>query len=601
MSENFISHLEEQIRHHNDLYWQKGTPEISDVEYDRLVETLRSWDPQNPLLKKVEAPAAAGEKIVHTKPMLSLDKVYTKESLRQWMAKVARTQDEPFLVQPKYDGISGKLEHGVLVTRGDGRVGVNITDKLAIIDIESEKRDGILGEIVIRNSAFETMYSHVLTKAGTPFKNSRNAVAGIVANDGVEFYLKQGARLTFVDYETNTHPLKLNEFAEKWDGIQHSIEQLDYPMDGIVVRLQDATYAESLGYTEHHPRGAMALKFTNESVESVVTGFTLSIGKRGTLAATAQIEPRDIGGVTVTNVKVPVIDTLDGQPGILSGGIRVGSKVRVERAGDVIPYLAEVLEVGEAAPTAITDCPVCGSKLVRDGANLFCRNPECGEQQLNQLYFSVMTVGMFGIGKEIVRAIMDITGIRDFLGFMRLDGSLLVGQEGFGKTRITAIMDEIEKARRCTPELFLTALNVPELGKKASEELLKIYSVDEIIGGLTIAQLLRANGIGEVMAKRISEGLVEKQAYIQELRKEFELSQSAPAPEGDAICFTGKSTRPRSEMHQAAREKGLVPVDAVTSTTKYLVVADPNSTSSKVVKARKMGVTILSEEQFWAL
>ncbi|MBR4222747.1 MAG: hypothetical protein IKR81_16430, partial [Victivallales bacterium] len=215
MTENFISHLEEQIRHHNDLYWKKGTPEISDVEYDRLVETLRSWDPENPLLKKVEAPAAAGEKIVHTKPMLSLDKVYTKEELRQWMAKVARSSDELFFVQPKYDGISGKLEHGVLVTRGDGRIGVNITDKLAIIDIESEKRDGILGEIVIRNSAFETLYSGVKTKAGTPFKNSRNAVAGIVANDGVEFYQKQGARLTFIDYDTNSHSLKLNEFAEK--------------------------------------------------------------------------------------------------------------------------------------------------------------------------------------------------------------------------------------------------------------------------------------------------------------------------------------------------------------------------------------------------
>ena len=170
MSNDIIKHLEEQIRHHNELYWQKGAPEISDTEYDRLVEALRSWDPDNPLLKRVEAPAAAGEKIQHDKPMLSLDKVYTKEAMRQWMAKVARTQDEPFLVQPKYDGISGRLEHGILVTRGDGRVGVNITDKLEIIDVESDKQDGILGEIVIRDSAFASLYQHVLTKAGTPFR-----------------------------------------------------------------------------------------------------------------------------------------------------------------------------------------------------------------------------------------------------------------------------------------------------------------------------------------------------------------------------------------------------------------------------------------------
>lgn len=601
-----IQELETLIRDADRKYWELGTPDISDFTYDALVEELRQLDPANPLVNRVNAAYAPGEKITHTRPMLSLGKVYSKAAMKEWMMKVARTTDEPFFVQPKYDGISGKLQHGLLVTRGDGQVGVNITDKLPLIRLESPKKDGILGEIVIKDSDFTGVYAGIVTKAGTPFKNSRNAVAGIVGTDDVSFYVKQGAVLTLVDYDVNRRPVTLRDFDSRWEPICEELQALDYPMDGIVVKLADTVYADSLGATEHHPRGAMAFKFTNRSVESVVTGFTLSIGKRGTLAATAQIEPRDIGGVTVANVKVPVFETLDGQPGIAEGGIRIGSRVKVERAGDVIPYLAEVLEVGSGATADITHCPVCGQLLQRDGANLYCRNGECGEQIVNRLYFSVSTLGMFGIGKEIVRSIVEATGIQDLLGFMHLRYLDLYGLEGFGDTKITNILAEITKARNADECQFLTALNVPELGAKSSELLLAAFSLDDLCTGrITAAQMTAVNGIGDVMAAKIDRGIHDKLEWIAQLRQEFTLKAAPKAAAATAakgtVCFTGKSTRTRSEMQKAAAEKGYQAVDSVTKDLTLLVCADVNSTSSKTQKARKLGVRIISEEDFWAM
>ncbi len=600
-----IEELERLIQDADRKYWELGAPDISDFDYDALVEELRSLAPDHPLVNRVNAAYAPGEKITHTKPMLSLGKVYGKAAMKDWMVKVSRSFDEQFYVQPKYDGISGKLERGILVTRGDGLVGVNITDKLPIIKIESEKKDGILGEIVIKDSDFAGVYKRIFTKQGTPFKNSRNAVAGIVGTDDVSFYAKQGAVLTLVDYDLNKCPVNLMEFDDKWESVCEKLQALDYPMDGIVVKLADSAYADSLGSTEHHPRGAMAFKFTNRSVESVVQGFTLTIGKRGTLAATAQIEPRDIGGVTVSNVKVPVFETVDGQPGIADGGIRVGSRVRVERAGDVIPYLAEVLEQGEGEVANVDSCPVCGGKLYRDGANLYCRNPECGEQKLNKLYFSVATLGMFGIGKEIVRSIMENVGVQDLLGFMQLTYTDLFSLEGFGDTKIKNVLGEIEKARDAEEKQFLTALNIPELGGKASELLLEKFSLDDICEGrVSQAQMLQVNGIGEVMAEKICNGLAENREWIAELRKQFRLKKSEKTPASESkgtVCFTGKSSRTRSEMQKVAAEKGYTPVDSVSKDLTILVCADMNSTSSKMLKAQKLGVRVMSEEEFWGL
>ncbi|MBP5458665.1 MAG: hypothetical protein J6Y62_00610, partial [Clostridia bacterium] len=274
----------------------------------------------------------------------------------------------------------------------------------------------------------------------------------------------------------------------------------------------------------------------------------------------------------------------------------------VERAGDVIPYMAEVIEVGDGEKADVSRCPVCGETLVREGANLYCRNPECSEQVVNKLYFSVATLGMFGVGKEMVRAAVERLGVKDILGFMRLTHADLQRLEGFGETKAANVMDEIEKARHCQPARFLEALNIPELGGKASELLLGKFSFDEILEGPSPAELMSVPGIGEIMAARISAGLRASKAFVVELRKDFEFEKAAaPAESKGTVCFTGKSTRPRSEMHKAAMEKGYIPVESFSKSVDILVTADVNSNSGKAKKAREWGTRLLSEEEFWKL
>ena len=240
-----IKELEAQIKKHNHLYWVENNPEISDIEYDNLVRELEALDPENPILQELgsEELASSEKKIVHEHQMLSLGKIYSKEELVKWVKKLSRTPGEAFLIQPKYDGISGKFEKGILSSRGDGKIGIDYSDKIPLIEIESDEIlpppqeiQFLLGEIVITNHNFNTLYNGIKSKAGTKFKNQRNAVAGIMGTDDTDFYKKQNAVLTFVDYNKNSWFTTCENFENEWDEILNVIQDTsNYPLDGIVI------------------------------------------------------------------------------------------------------------------------------------------------------------------------------------------------------------------------------------------------------------------------------------------------------------------------------------------------------------------------------
>lgn len=605
--------LIDEIEKADKEYWS-GNAVIEDTEYDRLVERLRFIDPANPLVNRVNPPLAAGEKVRHSKPMLSLNKVYSTDDLFAWMKKNARYENEVFIIQPKFDGISAKLDGGIMATRGDGKVGENITDKLSIVDVETDRvsfdasRDFLLGELVIKNSDFESRYKSVRTSQGTPFKNSRNAVAGIVGIDDISFYAKQGARLTLVDYEKHTRRLKLGEFESEWSKIYGELTALDYPMDGIVIKIADSDYAERLGSTDHHPKSQIALKFTNQSKWTVLDGIEYSMGKHQ-LSVVGLVRPIEIGGVTIRRVKLPVTAPAKGGVYLLDGSLQIGDNVLIERAGDVIPYLSSSTIGAERKRVEFNTCPFCGSALSISDTMIACTNEDCFEPIINRLYFSISVLGIFGVGKSLVRSIMEGTGVRTLGEFMELCKEQLVDLPDFGITRAENIIAEIEKARKADAYLVLTALNVPSLGHKASKELLKRYTVDEVVNKLTYDGLLKIDGFGPTMAKEIVDGIIAKREYIKSTLSHFELRVEVPevfgvseaASNKGTICFTGKSTYKRSEMQEMAVEKGYVPVDTVSSGLTVLVTADPCSTSSKIMKAKKLGIKIVSEEEFWEM
>ena len=215
------SELAKEIEKHNRLYWETGEPEITDEEYDLLIRRLEELNPNHPLLTAVLTPTVASSgKVVHSNPMLSLNKAYSLEELLEWARKYARSEQELFLIQPKYDGISANFAGGILATRGDGEEGENITDKLVLLELESKNYKGpvnrpVRGEIVIRDDDFKTIYSNIKKKDGKSYKNSRNAVAGIMGLKEIDNMVSQGAKLTLVDYEMISYQVKMADFEKE--------------------------------------------------------------------------------------------------------------------------------------------------------------------------------------------------------------------------------------------------------------------------------------------------------------------------------------------------------------------------------------------------
>ena len=600
-----IQSLEDSIKQADKAYWEDHEPILTDMEYDELVRKLQFFDPENPLISKVSSEKAVGEKVVHTKPMLSLEKVYSTEELMSWVNSRARNGEEIFLIQPKYDGISGKWENGLLVTRGDGKEGTNITSRLPIIEMETNQTNPkyLLGEILIKNSDFQTKFPSLISKSGKPFKNQRNGVAGIMGCDDVDFYEKQGLKVTLVDYALHSFEVKAKDLKEKWEEFKTNIQSLDYPMDGIVIRLKDEAYSDSLGATEHHPRGAVAYKFTNKTRMSKIIGIEITQGKEN-LSAVAQIEPVDFDGVTVGNVKIPMTKPVDRDlPCVILGEIGIGDLIEVERSGDVIPNVVSISKnEKDRKPFTINACPFCGGELVVLKTSVSCINPNCPEKIMRKLDFSISNMGFVGIGRTNLKKIMEATGIKDIGDFMDLTQEELEST-GIGPGNSENIFNEKERCRReATPEKVLACLNMPSLGNVMARDLLKKFSIEKILEGFDMEELAGIHGVGEVTAWDLAFHLKENSARNKEIVSKFKFEgKKESTGENGTICFTGKSSRPRGEMEDEARKKGYTPVSSVTKELSILVCADPSSNSGKMGKAKKLGVKVISEEEFWKL
>ncbi|MCK5845315.1 MAG: hypothetical protein KAG97_11450, partial [Victivallales bacterium] len=418
------------VERHDRLYWERGAPEISDEKYDALIRRLAELEPDHPLLSKVSAPAvAATGKVRHDKPMLSLDKVYSVEELMTWAAKFARNPDELFFVQPKYDGISAIFADGVLATRGDGRIGENISDKIPLIELEEKGWKGPLdrparGEIVIRNDDFKNIYSKITKKDGNPYKNPRNAVAGIMGLKEIDHMVAQKAKLTLINYDLVSFTVKLANFEQKWPEILQKIEELPYPMDGIVVKFADEAFAESLGSTAHHPRGQIAFKFTGVRKQTKLLDVDWSFGKN-CLTPVALLEPVDIGGITIQHA------TLHNIQNIIDRDIMIGDKVTVERAGDVIPYIVDSKPGEDRKSCIISECPSCDSELKREGPEIQCVNAECPETKVQRLLSAVRNIGIERLGEPNVRRMMQTLGVNSLKDIFDLTVEDILTLEGF--------------------------------------------------------------------------------------------------------------------------------------------------------------------------
>ena len=570
------------IEYHNRRYWDEGEPEIPDARYDELIRALQKLEPDHELVTRVYAPAVAGSgKVRHLRPMLSLDKAYSLEEVLEWAKKFARSEDEELLVEPKYDGISANFDGRVLSTRGDGELGENVTDKLPLVELETAGHTGkvdrpVRGELVIRDDDFKTLYSHIRKKGGGVYKNSRNAVAGIMGLKEIAEMELQGAKITLVDYNLVSFRVKYSELAAKWEELRRKLEALPYPQDGIVIKLADSAYSASLGNTAHHPRGEIAFKFTNIRRETRLIGVEWSFGKN-CLTPVAELEPVEISGTTIRRA------TLHNIQNILELGVQIGDTVTVERAGDVIPYIVSSTPGEERRSPLIEDCPSCGAKLVRRGPELCCPNPECPETELQRLAAAVRNLGIERLGEPTLRKLMENSGVRHLGDLFELTAMDLLRLDGFAAKSAANLIEEIQKARIVNDYQLLAALNIPNIGANVAKV---IFSHTDFAGlrRMSEEELSAIPGIGPERAKALVSELAAQSEYLDELLGAVRLIHAAaPAAEIPTVCFTGKMP------------------DDVTSSRSLLVAADPAENSGKLKKAARLGVKVVSLDEFLSM
>ena len=588
--------VSELLAYHDSRYWDLNDPQIPDARYDEIVEKLRELDPDNPLLHRINTPQVSSDgKVHHKKAMLSLDKAYSLEALISWAEKYARTPDELLLVEPKYDGISANFDGKILSTRGDGEVGEDISGKIPLIELETPGYTGRIdrparGEIVIRDDDFKNIYSRIRKKDGGTYKNSRNAVAGIMTLKDILPMQMQGAKLTLVDYSLISRPVPLNELSRRWEELKTDFAQLPYPMDGIVLKFADESFRESLGNTAHHPRGEIAYKFTNLSCQTTLLGVEWSFGKN-CLTPVAELAPVELSGITIKRA------TLHNVQNIIDMDLQIGDTVTVERAGDVIPFIAGSTPGLLRTSPLITHCPECKTELIRRGPELCCPNKDCPGSRLQLLCAAIRNLGIERLGEPTVAKIMKKFGVLHLSGLFDLTVNDFLQLEGFAGKSAENLYKEIRKAKQVDDFQLLSALNIPGVGANIAKLILEKIPLDRLRSASETA-LAEIPGIGPERAKAVVSVLAERSDELDELLSALTIRSREAQTDLPGICFTGKMPEKRSFYEKLAKEHGYTPVDSVTAKTALLVAADVNEQSSKLKNARKLGIKITSLDEF---
>lgn len=606
LSDGDYSFLIKAIEKHDELYWEKQDTEIDDIEYDMLKRLLQRYDPDHPILNKVHSAVSSSKKVKHGEPMLSLAKAYTPEEVLAWGEKVARSNKERIRVQPKYDGCSGKYEKLILSTRGNGEEGEDISHKIEITKVWNRNgddtplkivQDDIRGEILILDSDFEKYKDTPIRKGGQPYKNSRNACAGILNRDDNENIPND--ILTLVPFDAiskvvTLEELRDNKFLEK---IISEISELDFPMDGIVFKLDDLEYSKSLGKTSSHYRGEIAFKFTNPTGFTILKDIEWKMGKRK-LTPRGHVEPVNISGITVSHINLHNIKYL------IDNDIYIGDKIVVERAGDVIPDFVKHIDKpkGRVKPT-LDKCPYCGDKVEFISPELYCVNEFCHEKLLNRLCDSVVRIGIERLGKPTVAKMMNqlkVESLKDIFELRKVD---ILKMDGFAKSSTDNLYDEINKIKKAGVNDWqvLASLNIHGIGRTLSKQILSVYDLDSLITFTEdVLKLSELPNMGDKRSKELHEGLDENRDYLIDLLTTIPVIQTKgeEKEDMDKICFTGKMPEKRSYYETIAEERGLEPSKTVNKDLAILVCMDPESGSSKMVKAKKLGIKVISVDEF---
>ena len=663
-------------------YYVDGRPQVSDLEYDRLFDELTRLEAENPALRTPDSPtqrvgsdlSSDFPEVEHTIPVLSLDKAYSSEEIFSWISKTIKNTGESlsFVLEEKIDGFSVVLyyEKGLLVravTRGNGFVGNDVTANAKTIHTIPLKLTepvdiAVRGEIYLPKSDFEKINDTLVE----PYANPRNLAAGTIrrnkssetAKVPLSIFVYEGfwseptgftdhiqilSKLKALGFTVDPHLTyfcKTRDAAEaglKAAGLEGSAGSFDdipsvildatakrkglpYEIDGLVVKVNELATREALGYTEHHPRWAIAYKFEAPQAETVVQGIDVQVGRTGRITPMARIKETRLSGSTIKNI------TLHNQDYVNELELAVGDAVAISKRGDVIPAVEVVIEKNNFGNTTWqmpACCPVCGSSLVKRGAHHFCPNYDCAAQAKGRLSFFCAKgqMDLEGLGPKTTDFLYEKFGVSRVEDLYSFDYDQLRDEPGFGSEgkKIDNIKKALFDSHKTPFKQVLVALGIPEFGKKAVELVLaagfdsmdKLLELAEDPAGLETLSAIK--GIGPITASLIITGLKDPHivSTIEALRAVgLKMSASGDSvvdsdlPQifaGQSWCVTGtfKNFNPRGKAMEEVLKRGGTEVSSVSSKTSCLLAGE--GAGSKLQKARALGVRVVGEDEFMAM
>ena len=652
-----VAELRRIIEHHSFRYHILDDPEISDAAYDALYDELQGLEAAHPELvtpdsptQRVGAPAAEGfRKVDHLTPMGSLEKVTTAEALAKWAEDVRKRlgTDEPvaYVIEPKIDGsaVSLVFEHGALVrgaTRGDGFRGEDVTANLRTIEtvpLRMRMPDGeappplfeVRGEVYFPLGGFARLNEAQVAAGKKPAPNPRNAAAGSLRQlnpmitaerplswfaygAGVRNGAGPGTHFELLSW-LRERGFRVNPHAERFESIEavaaacasweRRRAELDYEIDGIVVKVDSFDQQERIGALHERPRWARAYKWAPSTAVTTLRCIHIRVGRTGALNPWAELEPVQVGGVTVSTA------TLHNEEDINRKGIREGDLVIVQRAGDVIPQVVGPAGEHRSGTTEWkmpARCPLCGTEVVKPEGEVKhrCPNRACPSRGLETLIHWVSAaMDIEGVGEQFVRKLWDEGLLRSMPDLYRLTSEQLLEIEGYGEISAARAIESIERSKQQPFSRVLFGLNMPKVGWVLARNLARHFGTVDALMAASQEELEQAEGIGPDRAELIAEWFAdaENRALVEDLRAlglqmtAGEAEQRIEGPlSGRQYVLTGTLERFSREQAKAALEAlGARVGDSVSKKTTGVIVGE--SSGSKAAKAAKAGVPLLSE------
>lgn len=647
--EKKIEELRKTLRYHSDRYYNDDAPEIEDYEYDMMMRELKELEEKYPEYDAPDSPTKkvggvadnSFESVTHSVRMESLQDAFSKDELREFSNRVEDTvSNVNYVVEPKIDGLSVSLEYrdGVFLrgsTRGNGDVGEDVSGNLRVIHNIPLKLNKsipyieVRGEVYMPKKSFERVVDRQIINGEKPFKNPRNAAAGslrqkdssVAASRGLDIFVFNIQQIEGV--ELSSHKESLDFIKElgfntiptykKVDNIEDAIAEIDrigeargsleYDIDGAVIKVDDFSQRDILGSTAKYPKWAIAFKYPPEEKQTKLLDIEIAVGRTGVLTPTAILESVHLAGTTVSRA------TLHNQDFINEKGIAIGDVVTVRKAGDIIPEVLCVNEHNSNSVFKFPDvCPSCGEKVYRDEdeAAIRCINPECPAQLLRNLihFCSRDAMDIEGLGPAIIETFVNEGMIAKTYDIYNLDFNKILSLEGFKETSANNIINSVNNSKNNDLSKLIFALGIRHIGAKAGKLLADYFKDIDLVMNASVDDILQIDGFGKIMAESVveffsSDSTKELIAKLKEAGVNMKSTNVVEDTRFSGMTFVLTGTLPtlkRAEASKIIESFGGKTSSSVSKKTTYVLAGE--EAGSKLDKANKLGVQVISEEEF---